>query len=1028
MINRVLEFSLKQKGLVVSVLLIILITGGLYYVQLPRSSFPKVTIPSAVVTVMAPGLTAEEIEKEITDEIEYAVMDIPGFKESSSQSMNNASAIVVRLKNELSEEEVRNSFLELRQKMNDLKSELPTTVSSINVNTDLANSASLILAISSKDISNEELSQRAKELQDKLTHIKGVSKVKVIGDIQSQISIVVDTKKLNQLNLSMTELVQMIGSNNSIVPIGKISLENDESISVSSSGRFNSLKQIRDTIIGFTENGTIINLGDIAEIKYDSNNESPYYRFNGTKSVAVALYFHEGLNIVSLGDETRTAIEAFKSSLPETIEVNEVYVQPDDVKKDIDNFLLNLIEAIVIVMVVVMIGMNFRNGLVVSLAIPLSISANFIIMKLVGEQIHFMSLTALIMVLGMLVDNSVVVSDSIQTYIDLGFDKAKACIQGTKDVAISVFLSMTTAVLTFASMLTMSGVNRQVIIAIPIVIISCLVLSYLISIFVTPLFCYLFLKQTDISKKHKVTLSQKIYTTISKYSFRYKKKSIILSIALTLIFGIGMVNSTMDIMPKVNKEYILVDIKNYKTDNLKLTEELVNKIEDIIKDQPETVNYFSGVGVGIPSYSFAVNEKGKSSSLGDICIKIDLRKGGRFKTTAEMINYLQNEFNIFQDKAYIVVNQIGIVPETGSPIGVNIYGEDINKMNEIASEITLILKEIDGLTAVSDDSYFSSHDYYMNMNSQRMNVMGLMKAAVQNELNIAISGRNAATTYDNGKEYNINIKSDISSLSDFENYKIKSSNGLKYMTKQFADFEINSKPNTIKHIEGERVISVGGYPELGYNSGKLQREFINKIKELNIPDGVTVDIEPSKDASEAMGAMGMAGALSMILIFFVLYLQFKSIKQLFLIFSSIPIGVVSGMAAVHISGYSLSFFVMLGVISMLGIVLANAIVLVDYINQERKEGLNLEEACKTAGEKRLRPILMSTMTTVLGLIPLALSGQVLFVPLAILLMSSLTFCMIFNLIMVPILYSILENEDNSFKIALPNIGGFRWGK
>ena len=392
--------------------------------------------------------------------------------------MNNASAVVIRLKNSLSDEEVNSSFIELRQKMEAIKSELPATVSSITVNTDLVGSASLILAVSSDNASNDELSERAIELQDKLKQIEGVSKVRVLGNNSSEISIVVNSAKLNQTNLSLTDIVQKISANNSITPIGSVLLEDDNSISVNTSGRYSSMEQIENIIIGSTDQDTLIKLKDIANIAYKDADDSPYYLFNGTKSVTVALYFHEGLNVVSLGDETRQTVEDFKAKLPETIQVNEVYFQSDDVKFDIDNFVINLLEAVVIVMVIVMVGMNLRNGIVVALAIPLSIFASFIVMKFLGEEIHFMSLTALIMVLGMLGDSSIVVSDNIQTYIDSGIDRLEACIKGTKEVAVAVLLSMITAVMTFASMLTLSGVNRQVIIAIPIVIISCLVLYF----------------------------------------------------------------------------------------------------------------------------------------------------------------------------------------------------------------------------------------------------------------------------------------------------------------------------------------------------------------------------------------------------------------------------------------------------------------------------------------------------------------------------------------------------------------------
>lgn len=1008
MIRKIVELSIKQKGLLFILLCMIITIGGIYYVELPKASFPKVTIPSATVTAVAPGLNSEEIETEVTKKIENAVMDVTGYKESSSNSMNNAGAVVVKLKNSLSDEEVKNSFIELRQKMEAIKSELPSTVSSIKVNTDLASSASLILAVSSDIASTDEISERAIELQDKLKQIKGVSKVRILGNSNSEISIVVNSAKLNETNLSLSEIVQKINVNNSITPIGNISLEDDNSISVNTSGRYSCIEQIEDTILGYTEQNTFIRLKDIGDISYKDVEDNPYYLFDGTKSVTVALYFQEGLNIVSLGDETRQTVEDFKAKLPESIKINEVYFQSDDVKYDVNNFVINLIEAVVIVMAIVMMGMNLRNGIVVALAIPLSIFSSFIIMKLVGEQIHFMSLTALIMVLGMLGDSSIVVSDNIQTYIDAGIDKLEACVKGTKEVALSVCLSMITAVMTFASMLTLSGVNRQVIIAIPIVIISCLVISFIIAICVTPMFCYIFLKPSNKSKRKEDGISLRIYNSISEYTFKHKRQTIFIAAGITVLFGFIMTNSTMNIMPKVNKEYVLINIQNYQQKNFKQTEKLVREVQDIINEQPETASCYSGVGIGIPSYSFAVTEKGASDSTGDIVVRIDLKKGGRFKTTVQMIDFLQKKINASISDAQVVVNQIGIIPETGTPVGVNIYGDDMELMNETALQVAEKLKKIEGITNVSSDSYYSISEYFINMNNAKMDAMGLSKSSIQNELNIAVSGRNAATCYDNGKEYSINVKSDILGTDALDNYKVKSGKGAKYMIKQFADFDLSLRMNNIKHINGQRVITVGGYIQYGYNAGQLQSKFVNEIKDVESPAGVIINTNPSKDASEAMVAMGMAGALSMAVIFFILYIQFKSIKHLLLIFSSLPIGVTSGMAAVYLSGYDLSFFVMLGVISMLGIVLANAIVLVDYINAERKNGLNISEACQSAGVKRLRPILMSTMTTVLGLIPLAMSGQVLFVPLAILLMAALTSCMIFNLVMVPLLYSIIE--------------------
>lgn len=1011
MINKIVDFCIKQKGLVIVIIAFIMAMGVYFYNALPRSSFPKVTIATAVITVTAPGIDAQTVEKEIANKIENKILSIDGYSESSSRSMDNACAVTLRLESSLSEDEIDKSFTDLRLKMEALQSELPSDVTSVSINTDVANSASLIIAITSDTASNDELASRAAELQYKLKQIDGVSEVKISGDNGSEISVNVHSNELNKLNVSLSEIVQIISNNNTVLPVGNVSLENNGSLTVAASGAYESLDEIKNLVVCTTEEGILVHLKDIADIEVKEPDDSSYYLYNGEKSVAVSLYFHDGVNVVNLGDETRNTVEEFESTLPENIKVNEVYFQSDDVKGDIDNFLLNVIEAVVIVLVIIMVGMNFRNGLVVSVAIPLSIFANFIVMKFVGEQIHFMSLTALIMVLGMLVDNSIVVSDSIQGYIDKGMDRLNACKQGTKDVALSVFLSMLTAVLTFASLLTLQGVNRQVIVAIPIVIISCLVLSFIISIFVTPMFCYLLLKPAKEKKEKKPPIMQDLYSKISAITFRHKALTSVFSVALILLFGYIMTNTSMDLMPKVNKEYVLIGVTNYQENNIEKTGEIVEKIQNIVNEQPETVSCFSGVGIGIPSYSFAVSEKGESDTTGDLCVKIDLEKGNRFKTTAEMVDFLQKEINANISDGYVLVDQIGIVPESGTPVGINIYGDDMESVNIAAESVMSKLNSIEGITAVTGDKFYSTYNMYIDMDESKMDTMGLTKSAVQNELNIAVSGRNATVCYDNGKEYNINVKSDISGSDALQNYRIKASSGEKYMVKQFADFNVGESSNTIKHINGVRGVAIGGYASLGYSATTLQSQFVKAIEDIELPDGVVIDTEPDKSKSEAVGAMGIAGILSIVVIFLVLYLQFKSLKQILLIFSSLPLGITSGLAFVCLTGHDLSFFGILGVISMLGIVLANAIVLVDFINTDVRNGNDIDTACKSAGAKRLRPILMSTMTTVLGLLPLAMSGQVLFVPLAILLMAALTFCMFFNLIMVPLLYSVIIKES-----------------
>jgi multidrug efflux pump subunit AcrB len=477
-------------------------------------------------------------------------------------------------------------------------------------------------------------------------------------------------------------------------------------------------------------------------------------------------------------------------------------------------------------------------------------------------------------------------------------------------------------------------------------------------------------------------------------------------------------------MPKTNKPYLLVSITNQTQNDLTKTESIVKQIQDFIMEQPESETVLSGIGICVPRYNFSVIDRGETDANGDICVKLNLKNGGRFKNTWEIVNYVQDWIDANVSGADVVVDELGIIPSTEPPVSVYVKGDDIESLNTVSTQAADILKNIDGIKGVSNDSHYSTYGYYVNIDDNKRNSLGLTNSEIQNELNIAISGRTASVFYQNGKQYDINVSTELDSTDDLSNYAIKSSSGNKYMVKQFADIGLNPEANTIKHVNGVRGAIVGGYVKNGYGANSLQTEFEKKLEKLDVPEGISFEYKGEKNmGSEAMTTIGIASMISIVVIFLILYLQYARFRQVFLLFSSVPMGAVAGIAALVIFGMNVSFFAMLGILSMLGIVLANAIVLVDFINTERANGAAVDDACRIAGEKRLRPILMSTMTTVLGFLPLALSGQTLFVGMAVLLMAALTVCMVFNLIMVPTIYSMIERDDNNDKKKKRNSRG-----
>lgn len=1004
--------TIIEKKLLVIILVIMAAAGGIAsYLSIPKQHFPEVVLPVAAVSVVYPGASAEDMEELVTKKLEAVVRETEGFDSCTTTTQNNVCAAMVVLEMDMSREEVDDSFDDLRVRVEKLKASLPSGVTSVSVDTDVMDTAGLILAVTGDGISGDELGQRTEDLRDQLQLLDGVRKVEIYGKQDSEVAIHVDAKRLNALDVSLAELSALIGAQNSVIPTGTIDV-GDSKITVNSSGKFENLDEIRNIVVGQSDIGSIIRLSDIAEIEIEEPEDSAYYTYNKQKASLIVLYFNSGINVVDFGDSIRECIREYKELLPETIQVNEVYFQPDVVSDAIGNFLNNLLMSIVLVLVVVMAGMNFRNGLVVSIAIPLAILINFIVMKVMGSEIQFISLAALIIVLGMLVDNAIVVSDSIQTKLDAGMERKQAAIEGTQEVAVPVFISMLTTVSAFASLLALTGAYRQLVFTLPVVIITCLVASFVVSMCVTPLFSFFWLKPSREKKDGSQKLAQ-LYDKLFSKAFSHKWRTIMVSIVLMLICASSIAFIDLQVIPKAFKDVVTIEVEGTDENDLGKTEKLIQEIETILDEQPETLYYLSGIGSGIPRYDYSIQPKSQGNQVGDIFVRVDLSKGSRFKETYEMVDFLQSELDS-RAGGTILVDELGIMAGTTKPVEMKLYSENLYDLNEASQIAAELLRGIEGTKNIDSGQEVSTYNYYIDMDTKKLNSLGLMKGEVQNELSIALMGRDVSIYRENGKEYNVMLDSDLRDQDILNNYRIKaSSSGNKYALQQFADVELKPEISSITRLDGRRGRAVGCYNVTGYSDIMIQMEWEKLIAEQEFPESVTFEKSGMKhDFIEAIMSIIWVAVLSIVIIFLILIFQFNSIKIPLLIFVSVPFGIMAGIAGLFLTGEKLTLFALLGCISLLGCVLANAIVLVEFIIEEQKRGATIEDACRQAGQKRFRPILMSTMTTVLGLIPLAFGGDALFVPMARLMIAGLAVAMVINLVLVPIIFSMMKKRDD----------------
>ncbi len=986
---------------------------GLYsYYILPRQESPDVSAPIALITTVYPGASPEDVEELVTKKIEDEISEVKGYDYSNSTSKNGVSIVLLYLKDGADTDE---GWDDLREKLQALEGELPSEILPIDINTSLTDTAGMIISMSGDNYTYEELADYAQVFKKELSKIDGVTKFEIDGDLEKQITVEVDIDKLNYYALSLDDISSIIQSQNINIPSGDVD-DGKTKIAVKSNGTYASMKEIENTIIMVSsENGTVLRLKDIANIYYEVDSSSPRYKEMDTKAVLLTGYFADGQNVVLTGKEVEKKVEELSSNLPKDIDFNQVIFQPKDVAKSINDFVINLLEAVFFVIAVVFFGMGARNAIIVSTAIPLSICMTFIIMYGFGIKLEQMSISALIIALGMLVDNAIVVSDSIQSYINEGMEQFEACVKGTKDVAMSMLTSTLTTVLAFVPLLLIGSAVGQFIFGVPSVVIIALICSYICAIITTPTLAYIFFRKRDSKKKDKPSIIRNIFDKLLKLAM--KRKLAMISVAIIAFLATGLLATQLEVsmFPKADKELMYINIQAENVSDLGVTEKLSSDVVKVVKEYPEVISYSEAIGDGLPKFYMTVKTGSPSKDFAQVLLKIRLKKDGRFESKDELLNHMQKEL----DKAIVggsaVVNLLDAGTGGGSPIQIRVSAEKMERLEEVTDLITNELRAVEGTMNVDNDFIAKNYQFSVNVDENKASAYGISKYDVQKEVSIALRGKNSSSFRKNGNEYNIIVKSDIESKEKLENIAIKSAiTGNKVLLKEIASIDMESQYPIIARYNKERSAVVTSEILNEYTAQDVEKQIKNQVRDLGLLDleDVKVDFDGEMgDIQDSFSDLGILAAFSLVLIVGVLVYQFNSYMQPFVILSTIPLALIGSIGGLFILKQPLSFTAMLGIVSLVGIVINNAIVLIDYINNSREMGSSVIEACKKAVDRRFNPIMLSTVTTVIGLIPLLISGGDMFRPMATALIGGLSISTILTLVVVPTIYNMVEGRS-----------------
>lgn len=1020
------KWSVNHRSIVMLVCFFVLLAGVFLYGGMERQENPNVVAPAALVKCIYPGANPEDIEKLIIKPLETKINEIPEIKKLESYAMDSVGLIKVTLV-DLSDDKIDEVWDELKDDVDQVKKELPEQAFEPEINTDFTETYGLLLALTGNQYSYQDLKRVAEGLKDQLELDPGVKAVDIDGEIGEEVHINLDMAKLQQYKLAPDFIVKAIKARNVNIPGGNLEIGHIK-VPVQTSGEYQNIEEIRNTVVGVSQSGNPIYLKDVANIVRTEEKKEEFVNVNNEKALIVGVKYVEGQNMVKTYKRLEKMIADYQQELYEDMELTEITNQADSVNQSIKLFESNLLSAVILVVLVVLIAMGFRSAVVVSTSIPVIIMMVFIYMKLQGMQIHQVSIAALIISLSLLVANGIVANDSMYLYMEKGFDRKTACIRGVHEVKIAILTSTLTSIASFLPLAMMQGVPGKFVKSLPILVSVALFSSYITSLTMVPAMGYTFLKLKGEEKKHNtiyrfigrfVNFDKIVKTGLEKYKQTLavglnKPKSLILIAVAVLVGSLGIVPTLgVQLFPPVERDQYVIDVTTKDGSTAERTGEIVDKIGQLLLQDDSVDQFMAKVGDGPLKYYITFMPNNPSSNNAQIIVN------GK----QSEINRIQRMLDENVTGARINVRKLEIAMPVDLPIQVRVSGEDISELKRIANEIKDIIEDVPGGKNVQDTFGYDSYKINVKVNEEKANLVGLTNYDIAATVRMAINGLEitklkqehmddddipVVMMIPNEEKHREDILKDIFFTSSFTGKNIP--------LEQIATIENEFALNKIIRRDTKRTITVGLFVQDGYNTADVQKHVEEKLKNYVLPKGYTMAFGgASEERNDAFTSMKIPSILAVAIIYLILVMQFGDLREPLIIMGTIPLSFIGVIWGLKITGYPVGFMALLGAISLMGVVVNNGIVLLDYIKLLSKEHETLKEAIIEACATRMRPIMIGMITTVISLIPLGLSGGLLWAPMAYSIIFGMMVSSALTLYVIPAAYLIVEGEQSLFR-------------
>jgi multidrug efflux pump subunit AcrB/outer membrane protein TolC len=1024
---RFIKACLRYPTLTVILALMAVAVGVRSLVSMPRTEDPSITIRTGLVMAAYPGATSEQVEKQVTKTLEAAIFKFQEVRRAKTFSTSRPGIAIINVELEKNVKTPDVFWAKLRHELNTVKaSSLPKDVMGPIVNSDFGDTVAMLVAVSGERYGYRELRDYVDQIQDALRGAAEVGKVSPYGLQNEQIWVTSTLDRMSQYAVDPVKVAGALAQRNVVQGAGSVRTDSAR-IPLHTTGAFSTEDEVRNVMVGLSRTGEPVYVGDLAKVERRYQDPEFLVRHDGKPAVMISVEMQKGNNIVEMGDRVAKVFTELRPLLPPDLKLDFIANQPKVVQERIAGMGHEFLIAIACVVLVTMVLLPMRVALIAAMAIPVTMLSTVGVMNLIGVQLHQVSIAALILVLGIVVDDAIVIADNYVELLDHKVPRPEAAWRSATEVLVPVLTATLTIVASFLPLVILTGSSGEFILALPLTVAVALSVSFLVAIFLTPLLCRTFILKglhdheadpvARAKKFNALDLLQGVYNKAITRIMAHPSRAVGLGVGAVLAGLLLFQLVPRRFFPNAERNQFVIDLWMPQGTRIEATDGALKRIEGELLRDREVAHLATFVGQSAPRFYYNVNPQQPDQAYGQMIVNTH-----HVKATGTLVADLQTRLSRLVPEGMVIVKELEQGSVMEAPVEFRISGDDLTELKTLGRKVEDILRADPRSRYVYTDFFNDAPLVDVNLNPELASRLGLTHAGVSKQLFGAFDGLPVSTFWEGNRAVGIVLRVDPERRASFDDvrdtYVGSSLSGAKVPLRAVADLAPDWQTSRIVRRNGVRTLTVRSFATPGTYPSALLKTVLPQVKAIPLPPGYHLELGGEvANQAETFPEMIVALSISLVAIFLILMVQFRNLTDPLVVMASIPLslfGVVAGLLA---TGNSFGFTAFMGMISLCGIVVRNAIILIDFIKEKRREGLSLVEAATQAGERRLRPIFLTTMAAAVGVTPMILSGSKLWSPLASVLAVGLIFSMFFTLLVVPVLYVILYRRKEAREAA-----------